>query len=105
MKKLSYYLGSLFILSFIFSGCNKTKYGDVTFWKNSNGMGVIDVTIDGETSSITDIYASTPDCGWQGCAVFNDLEIGSYNYTATNGVDSWSGDLDISEGCLTIELY
>ncbi len=94
------------IVLFILSSCNKIKYGDVTFWHTTaSPHGFVAVTIDIDTKDITSEYTSAPDCGSSGCAVFNDLETGDYNYTATDGFDSWSGIVDITEGCLTIELY
>lgn len=96
----------MFFLIFIFSGCNKIKYGDVTFWQmTGSGYGLTVVDIDGVTSNITSEYGSRPDCGSAGCAVFNTLETGSYNYTASDGSDSWSGTVNIDEGCLTLRLY
>ncbi|MBG16194.1 MAG: hypothetical protein CL853_07565 [Crocinitomicaceae bacterium] len=106
MKKITYFLAPLFLLMFTFSGCNKIKYGDVTFWQmTGSGFGVTVVEIDGVSSNITSEYPDTPDCGASGCAVFNNLETGSYSYTASDGFDTWSGTVDISEGCLTMELY
>ena len=79
----------------------KTEYGDVIFWQQTgSGFGITVVDIDGVTSNITSEYGSTPDCGSSGCAVFNNLETGTYNYSASDGTDSWSGYITISEGCL-----
>ena len=106
MKKYIYYsLTSLFIC-FLLSSCTKTKYGDVTFWQQTNsGYGITVVDIDGVTSNITSEYGSTTECGASGCAVFNNLETGSYGYTASDGSAVWAGTVDISEGCLTMQLY
>jgi len=91
----------------LLSSCNKTKYGNVTFWQETgSGYGVTVVSVNGITSNITQEYSSTPDCGASGCAVFNQLETGTYNYTASDGTDNWSGTVNVTEdGCTTMELY
>ena len=105
MKKTIKFSIVLFI-TILFSNCTKVKYGDVTFWQQTgSGYGITVVDIDGVTSNITSEYTSTPDCGSSGCAVFNNLETGTYNYGASDGTDSWSGTITITEGCLTMELY
>jgi hypothetical protein len=104
MKK--FLLFTSFTILILLSSCNKTKYGNVTFWqKTGSGYGVTVVNIDGVSSNITSEYNSSPDCGTSGCAVFNNLETGTYNYTATDGTDYWSGTVTVTEGCLTLELY
>jgi len=106
MKTLKTFLFFSLFISFTLISCNKIKYGDVTFWQQTNsGYGVTVVDIDGVTSNITLEYNSTPDCGESGCAVFNQLETGDYNYTASDGTDYWSGSVSITEGCLTVQLY
>ena len=37
--------------------------------------------------------------------VFNQLETGTYDYTASDGTDTWSGQVTITEGCTTLRLY
>ena len=92
------------VLLIALQGCTKT--GDVTFWQYvDSGYGITVVEIDGVTSNITSEYTSAPDCGAAGCAVFNGLESGVYSYTASDGCYYWSGTVDISSGCLTVELY
>ena len=82
------------------------KSGDVTFWQaTDSGYGITVVDIEGVTSNITSEYSSAPDCGQAGCAVFNNLEEGTYSYSASDGVAIWSGSVFIDEGCLTLELY
>jgi hypothetical protein len=82
------------------------KNGDVTFWQaTGSGYGITVVEIEGVTSNITSEYSSAPDCGQAGCAVFNNLEGGTHSYTASDGDYSWSGDVFIDKGCLTLELY
>lgn len=91
----------------LLSSCNKIKYGNVTFWqKTGSGYDVTVVSVNGITSNITQEYSSAPDCGASGCAVFNQLETGTYNYTASDGTDNWSGTVKVTEdGCTTMELY
>ena len=93
-------------LALMFSGCAKEEFGDVTFWQRSGtGFGITVVELNGNQSNITSDYASTPDCGDSGCAVFNALEYGTYSYTASDGSSVWSGTLTVDGSCLTMELY
>jgi len=88
------------------SSCNKTKYGDIVFWQQTgSGFGITVVELNGVTSNITSEYGSEPACGSSGCAVFNGLEEGVYDYTASDGTSYWSGSVYISEGCKTFKLY
>jgi hypothetical protein len=105
MKKILLFTSILTIV--LLSSCNKTKYGDVTFWQQTDsGYGITVVNIDGVTSNITSEYDAAPSCGSSGCAVFNHLETGSYSYTATDGTDNWSGTVTVTEdGCSTMRLY
>ena len=104
MKKL-FLFASVVTLVFM-SSCNKTKYGNVTFWQRTGGgYDLTVVNLEGVSSNITLEYSSAPDCGESGCAVFNGLEVGKYAYTATDGTDEWSGTVDVIEGCKTVELY
>jgi hypothetical protein len=105
MKKILLLTSILTIL--LLSSCNKTKYGNVTFWqKTDSGFAVTVVSLNGVTSTITQEYDSAPDCGAVGCAAFKEVEIGTHNYTASDGVDSWSGTVQVTEGgCATVELY
>jgi hypothetical protein len=91
----------------LLSSCNKTKYGNATFWQQTgSGYDITVVSVNGVTSNITSEYGSAPSCGSSGCAVFNQLETGTYDYTASDGTDSWSGKITIKEdGCTTLQLY
>lgn len=94
------------IVAVSLAGCGKNKTGDVTFWQETgSGYGVTVVSVDGVTSNITSEYGAAPSCGASGCAVFNALDAGSYNYTASDGVSSWSGTVTVTEGCTTVQLY
>ena len=94
------------IVAVSLASCGKTKTGDVTFWQETgSGYDVTVVSVDGVTSNITSEYGAAPACGSSGCAVFNGLDAGSYNYTASDGVSSWSGTVTVTEGCTTVQLY
>ncbi len=84
----------------------KAAEGDVVFWQQvGSGFGATVVSLNGVTSNITSEYSSAPDCGASGCAVFNGLKVGSYNYTATDGSSTWSGSALVTKGtCLKIKL-
>ena len=83
-----------------------SKSGEVTFWQaQGSGYGITVVELGGVTSNITSEYSAAPDCGSSGCAVFSNLDNGSYSYTASDGFAYWSGTVDIDGGCLTMELY
>ena len=104
MKKIIK-LSIVLFTTILFSNCTKVKYGDVTFWQQTgSGYGITVVDIDGVTSNITSEYGSIPDCGSSGCAVFNNLETGTYNFSATDGTNNWTGAITISEGCTKREL-
>ncbi|NBP74893.1 MAG: hypothetical protein EBR35_02705 [Flavobacteriales bacterium] len=104
MKKTLLFTSILTVI--LFSSCKKTKYGDATFWQQTgSGYDLTVVNIDGVTSNITSEYPSAPSCGSSGCAVFNHLETGTYNYTASDGTATWSGTVDITEDCSTYRLY
>ena len=104
MKKIIK-LSIVLFISILFSNCTKVKYGDVTFWQQTgSGFGITVLEIDGITSDISSEYTFPPDCGSSGCAVFNNLETGTYNFSATDGTNNWTGAITVSEGCLKREL-
>lgn len=105
MKKLLLF-STLLTLS-LMTSCNKIKYGNVLFWQETgSGFGITVVNLNGVTSNITSEYSSAPSCGSSGCAVFNQLETGTYSYSASDGTDSWSGTVTVKEdGCTTFQLY
>lgn len=93
-------------LSIVAFSCNKVKTGDVTFWQaTGSGTGITVVSLNNVSSNITSEYTSSPSCGDAGCAVFNGVEEGVYNYTASDGSNTWAGTVDVSEGCTVVELY
>ena len=81
-----------------------TTKGTGTFWMASN-FGTITVRCNGETSSVYNVYSSTPDCGAAGCANF-DLPKGTYSFSASNTTGTvWSGSITINPGfCALMQL-
>lgn len=103
MKK--YFLFASLATLFFLTSCNKTKYGNVTFWqKIGSGYGITVVSLNGVSSNITSETSAAPSCGAAGCAVFNKIETGTYNFTASDGTDNWAGQITVKEGCETQEL-
>lgn len=102
-----FFLAIILVLSAVsLSSCKKTKYGNALFWQLSgSGFGYTVVSLNGVSSNITSEYSSAPDCGSSGCAVFNNLEVGTYSYSASDGTSNWSGTIKIAEGCNTMKLY
>ena len=84
----------------------KAAKGDVIFWQiTGSGFGTTTVTVNGLTSVITVDSPSSPDCGTSGNAVFNELKVGIYSFTATDGTYNWSGNLTIEMNvCLKFQL-
>ena len=104
MKKIIKFSIVLFI-AILFSNCSKTEHGNVIFWQQTgSGFGITVVEIDGIKSDISSEYTFPPDCGSSGCAVFNNLKTGTYNFSATDGTNNWTGAITVSEGCLKREL-
>lgn len=104
MKKLFFLVTAIVLV--LLTSCNKTKYGNVTVWQKIGvDYGITVVSINGVSSNITSEVSSTPECGKSGCAVFNQLETGTYNYSASDGEANWSGTIKVTEGCTTLELY
>jgi len=104
MKKTLFLLSILSLI--LLSSCNKTKYGNVTFWqKTGSGFSITVVNLNGVSSNITSEYASAPACGTSGCAVFNHIATGTYSYAASDGTSTWSGTVNVTEGCTAMKLY
>ena len=84
----------------------KAATGNVTFWQmTGSGYGETTVQLSGISSTITTENDAAPSCGASGCAVFNSIKVGTYNYTATDGTVEWSGSVKVNKnGCTTIEL-
>ncbi len=82
--------------------------GDVKFWTNQDyGCGPISVNLSGVGSTtITGYYGSSPTCNPDSYGGnFNDLPVGTYNYTASCQGYNWSGSVEISEdSCMRFQL-
>jgi hypothetical protein len=81
--------------------------GNITFWVNQDlGCGNIYVTINSYGSgTISAYYSGNPGCGASDCAIFSNLEYGSYSYTATSdGGCTWSGNIIVDASCETMQL-
>jgi hypothetical protein len=84
--------------------CSSEPNGQVSFWNNQSFVGVVQVTINGNSRSITTTQTANPGCTSTGAANFS-LSPGSYSYTATDGTFNWSGRVTVSsDKCLTIQL-
>lgn len=82
--------------------------GDVMFWTNSDYFGGrIKVTFRNATMTLTHYYStSTPSCGSQGCATYENVPIGTYSYHAENSWYTWNGEITVREGqCSKMRLY
>ena len=105
MKNIINNFTILGLIIFFMSNCSKTDYGDAIFWQQTgSGFGITVVEINGVTSNISSEFNFPPDCGSSGCAVFNNLETGTYNFSASDGTNNWAGAITVSEGCLKKEL-
>jgi PKD repeat protein len=84
----------------------KAATGNVTFWQmTGSGYAETAVELNGITSTITGENDAAPSCGASGCAVFNNIKVGTYNYAASDGNATWSGTVKVTKnGCTTIEL-
>ncbi len=81
--------------------------GNIVFWQIAgSGFGTTTVQLNGFSSDITLDMTSVPSCGESGCATFNSVKVGFYNYTATDGSTTWSGTVQIQKNqCKTMQLY
>lgn len=109
MKKVLLLMVALTSLSFFMSSCSDPyeptpdpteMLGDVMFWTDANySGGRISVTFRSATMTITRYYyKGTPDCGSQGCATYENVQIGTYSYHAENTRYTWNGEVTIREG-------
>lgn len=68
-------------------------------------VNTITVQLNGNSANIINSYSSTPACGQSGCAVFNGVKVGTYNYSATDGTNNWTGTATVTKnGCQLIQL-
>lgn len=86
---------------------NVKAIGDVMFWTDESTVYNITVTLRGIDKKITGYYYSAPSyCGASGCATYNDIEVGTYSFTAENLLYSWSGTVTVYDGqCSRMLLY
>lgn len=85
----------------------EAQKGDVMFWTDASTQYNITVTFRGTNKTITSYYTSTPSyCGSSGCATYWDVEPGTYYYTASNYLYTWSGYVTVySDTCSKMLLY
>ena len=82
--------------------------GDFMFWTDESTTYNITVNLERVgNKTITGYYYSTPsECGANGCATYNDLEPGTYYYTAENLLYYWSGYATVeADKCRKMLLY
>jgi hypothetical protein len=100
-----------FLSGTLFSSCEKAEEilnlitGSVTFYNNQSSVGVVSVTLNGNTDQI--IRTKVPaTCGDTDCASFNNLVYGNYNFTATATTGQrWSGTVNVNSSCIMFRLY
>ncbi|WP_310008366.1 hypothetical protein [Flavobacterium granuli] len=83
-----------------------TGAGQAMFWTQTDlGVGAITISCNGITKTINQYYSSgAPSCGAAGGANF-DLDPGTYSYSASGGLLTWSGTITVtSGGCSKMEL-
>ncbi len=77
------------------------KYGKAVFWVDDNPRYDLVVTIGLVKRSITKYYPNpdyTPTCGSEGCANFEDIPPGTYQFRAENELYLFAGDITIKSG-------
>ena len=83
------------------------KY-NVTFWTNDSDCNNITVNLYNsgydEYRVITKVLSSTPDCGENGCASFEDINPGKYYYYAINDDFEWEGEINVNDACELVKL-
>lgn len=83
-----------------------TKYNNMSFWNNENGLGTINVTVDNTLDASITQKKMPIGCKEQGCANFK-LTAGTHNYTAispSTGI-KWSGSFTANSDCDLFELF
>lgn len=84
----------------------KAATGNVIFWALTGAASdVITVDMNATSRAITVERDSAPECGDAENAAFSNVKVGTYNYTATDGTDTWSGSVTVKKNtCTSIEL-
>lgn len=83
-----------------------TATGTAMIWTQiDHGCGVISVSINGTTKTISSYYSSgSPSCGATGCANFT-LSPGTYSVSASCSGSTWNGTVTVSSGgCYKLKL-
>lgn len=115
MKKMFLLMVTLASLSFFMTSCSDPyeptpdpteMLGDVMFWMDDNPQYDVAVTLRNSRMYITKYYpSSTPNCGNNGCATFENIPIGTYSFHAENKVYTWNGEVTIRYGeCSKMKL-
>jgi hypothetical protein len=84
----------------------KAATGQLTIWTSNGGVSQISVSIDNSAAgTITQYYVGgSPGCSATGC-VTATLKVGSHTISATDGVFSWNGSMNVTrDGCAQFEL-
>ncbi len=84
-----------------------SQTGKATFWTNQNiNGGAITVSLNGQSAAVTAYYQNgINSCDMSGCANFNNLPPGTYQYSAYNDSYQWNGSISITaNGCSTLLL-
>lgn len=116
MKKIIPVVG-LIIASISFIACEKEQeiddtplfshQGSVIFYTVEGTCGPIEVSIDGEAEGSFSMFSSngiTPECGDENFLTAT-IDVGEHNFTATCGLYSWSGTIDITkDDCTAMQL-
>lgn len=87
------------------SGSGGATTGNAMFWIASDlGCGSINVSINGQSKTISSFYSTSPSCGASGCANFT-LAPGTYNYSASCSGKTWSNTITVTAGgCSKMQL-
>jgi major membrane immunogen (membrane-anchored lipoprotein) len=79
-------------------GGGGSSTGQAVFYATGNfSGGPITVNVNGQSNSFNSYFTAAPSCGASGAATFT-LPVGTYNFTASNTNDNWSGTINVSSG-------
>jgi len=84
----------------------KAATGNVIFWALTGSTSdVVTVVMNATSKAISVERDSAPQCGDAENASFSNVKVGSYNYTATDGVDTWTGTVKVKKNtCTSVEI-
>ncbi|MDD2205643.1 MAG: PKD domain-containing protein [Bacteroidales bacterium] len=80
--------------------------GDIMFWV-SDDICPVTVEFNGTTKTITTSYSSSAPtgCGADGCATFENVPVGTYDFTANSAEYYWNGQASVyANGCVSMHL-